>query len=336
MQRFGLIASVAVLVPACVAIPFALAAPPIADAASIITFQTENDAVSTYRGTSDFYYTAGLRLGYTTPTTILPDFLTAFGRSVWGDGTQRISVNLGQSIFTPRNTQTKFPDPRDRPYAGYLHADAALVHDTTDTRSTLGFSLGVVGPSALGEQVQNGFHNIIGDTPNRGWKSQLRDEPAFEVLLEQTYRLPITRFSGFEVDVLPSLTAGLGTVRDYVQVGGTVRFGQGLNSDFGAPRIRPALSGGDVYMPTRPFAWYVFAGLDGQAVGRDIFLDGSTFRSASPHTTKRFFIGEGQAGLAVMAFGVRLTYAQVFQTPSFDRQRTGLFNFGSLAMSARF
>ena len=334
MKRAGF-GMAAWLIPTAWAIPLAWGAPPAADPASIVTLQVENDAVSTYRGTSDQYYTSGVRLGYVAPTTATPDFLTEFGRTVWGDGTQRISVQLAQSIFTPRNTQARPPDPRDRPYAGYLHADAALIHDTTDTRSVLQVSLGVVGPSALGEQVQNGFHGLIGDTPNRGWKSQLRDEPAVEVLLEQTYRLPVTRFSGVEVDALPALTAGIGTVRDYVQVGGTVRFGQGLDSDFGAPRIRPGLSGSDAYTPTRPFAWYVFAGLDGQAIGRDIFLDGSTFRN-SPHTTKRAFLGEAQAGLAVMAFGVRLTYTQVFQTPSFDRQRSGLFNFGSLALSARF
>lgn len=325
-----------VLGPVAVAVPLALAAPPAADPASIVTLQIENDAVSTYRGTSDFYYTSGLRLGYVSPTTAVPAFLAEFGRNIWGDGTQRISVNLSQSIFSPRNTQVRFPDPRDRPYAGYLHADAALIHDTADTRTTLGVSLGIVGPSALGEQVQNGFHNAIGDTPNRGWKSQLKDEPAVEILLEQTYRIPVTRFGSVEIDVLPALTAGIGTVRDYVQVGGTVRFGQGLGSDFGAPRIRPALSGGDAYTPNRSFAWYVFAGLDGQAVARDLFLDGSTFRANSAHTTKRFFIGEAQAGLAVMAYGVRLTYTHVFQTPSFDRQRSGLFNFGSVALSARF
>ena len=124
-----------VLGPVAVAVPLALAAPPAADPASIVTLQIENDAVSTYRGTSDFYYTSGLRLGYVSPTTAVPAFLAEFGRNIWGDGTQRISVNLSQSIFSPRNTQARFPDPRDRPYAGYLHADAALIHDTADTRT---------------------------------------------------------------------------------------------------------------------------------------------------------------------------------------------------------
>ena len=60
----------------------------------------------------------------------------------------------------------------------------------------------------------------------------------------------------------------------------TVRFGQGLQSDFGAPRVRPGLTGTDAYMATLPFAWYVFAGLDGQAVAWDETLDGLPFASS--------------------------------------------------------
>jgi len=317
------------------------AAPP-PDPQGTWTFQVENDAVSTFKGTSDQYYTSGLRLGYTSGTTHVPEFLSGIGRAVWGDGVQRVSIDLSQSIFTPRNTQARQPVPGDRPYAGWLHADLGLIHDTDEARSVLGLSLGVVGPSALGKTVQNGFHNIIGDTPNLGWRNQIKDEPAVELLAERTYRLPLYRFNvaglnGLETDVLPSATVGIGTVRDYVQAGISLRLGQGLASDFGAPRMRPGLTGTDAYLPTRPFAWYVFAGADGQAIARDVFLDGNTFRDRpTSHVTKRPFVGEFQGGLAVMAYGVRLTYTQTWQTEEFRRQKAGLFNFGSLALSAKF
>ncbi len=311
-------------------------AEPPADPHGIFTMQVENDAVSTYKGTSDEYYTSGLRIGYTTGTTGLPDVLNRFGNAVWGDGVQRVSIDLSQSIFTPRNTQINPPDPRDRPYAAYLRASGMLIHDNDDSRGTLGVSIGVVGPAALGREVQNGFHNLIGDTPNKGWSTQLKNEPAFELLGERTFRIPVTRFSGLEVDTLPALTAGIGTVRDYVQVGATIRLGQGLASDFGTPRMRPGMSGGDAYTPTRPFAWYIFAGLDGQAIARDEFLDGSTFNGNARHVQKKPLLGEMEAGAAVMFYGVRLTYTQTFQTTSFKGQRSGLFNFGSLAGSVRF
>ena len=311
------------------------AAPP-QDPTGIFTFQVENDSASTQKGTTDSYYTSGLRLGYTSGTNAVPDALAGLGRAMWGDGVQRISLDISQSIFTPRNTQNNPPNPRDRPYAGYLNATLGMLHDSDNARSLLALTLGVVGPSALGRQVQNGFHDLIGDRENRGWSSQLKDEPAIELLAERTYRLPIAQFHGVEADALPAVTVGVGTVRDYVQAGFSLRLGQGLGSDFGAARIRPGLSGSDAYAPTRPLAWYVFAGADGQAVARDVFLDGSTFRARSPSVDKRAFLGEFQVGLAAMFYGVRVTYTQAFQTESFKGQRSGLFNFGSLALSARF
>lgn len=123
------------------------AAPP-QDLQGTWTFQVENDAVSTFKGTSDQYYTGGLRLGYTSGTRV-PEFLAGIGRAVWGDGVQRVSIDISQSIFTPRDTQQRQRVLGDRPYAGWLHADFGLIHDTEEARSVLGLSLGVVGPSAL-------------------------------------------------------------------------------------------------------------------------------------------------------------------------------------------
>ena len=336
----GILAAAAAAAGAIVAGP-AAAAPP-QDPQGIYTFQVENDAASTFKGTSDQYYTSGLRLGYTSGTIQLPGFLADIGQTVWGDGVQRVSIDISQSLFTPRNTQAAQPILGDRPYAGWLHADFGLIHDTDDARSYVGLSLGVVGPSALGKEVQNGFHNLIGDTPNLGWRNQIKDEPAVELYAEQTYRIPLYHFNaaglyGIETDVLPSATLGVGTVRDYFQGGVVLRLGQGLGSDFGAARIRPGITGTDAYTATRPFAWYVFAGADGQAIARDVFLDGATFRdSQGPHVTKRPLVGELEGGLGVLAYGVRITYTQTWQTEEFRRQKAGLFNFGSLALSAKF
>ena len=310
-------------------------AEPPQDPHGILTVQVENDAVSSRQGTSDEYYTSGIRLGYTTGTTSVPDFLANVGHTVWGDGVQRISFDLSQSIFTPFNTQINPPNPRDRPYAGWLRGDVQLLTDKDNSRSVLGLGLGVVGSAALGREVQNGFHNIIGDTPNKGWSSQLPNEPTLQLLAARTYRLPIAHVSALEIDALPGVTANVGNALDYVQAGAVLRLGQGLDSDFGAPRIQPGFSGGDAYTPTRPFAWYVFAGGLGRAVARNLFLDGSTFQD-SPSVGHRGLVGEAELGAAVMFSGVRVTYTQVFQSPEFGHQRSGVFNFGSLAASVRF
>jgi lipid A 3-O-deacylase len=309
--------------------------PPHDDTGSIWTIQVENDAVSTLKGTSDQYYTSGLRVGWTSGADAI-DPIAALGRNIWGEGTTRLSVDITQSLFTPRDTQIDPPNPDDRPYAANLLASFGLIHDTYTTRDLISLSLGVTGPSALGEEVQNGFHNIIGDTPNRGWHYQLGDQPDAQILAQRIWRLPIADLGPIETDLLPSVTGALGDVRDYLQLGSVFRVGQGLASDFGTPRIEPGTNGSDAFTNVTPLAWYAFAGVDGQAVGYDVTLDGSTFRDNTPSVHRRWDVGEIVAGAAVMWHGLRFSYTQTWQTQEFDGAKAGLFNFGSLAVSAKF
>ena len=178
----------------------------------------------------------------------------------------------------------------------------SLIQDTDTTRTALALGLGVIGPAALGEQVQNGFHDLIGQGSVGGWGTQIGNQPVIQLTAERTWRVPLGGVGGLEVDVLPSVTVGAGTFRIYAQAGGTVRIGQGLQSDFGAPRIRPGLTGTDAYVQTRPFAWYVFAGVDGQAVAWDETLDGLPF-ATSRHVSRVPFVGEFQAGIHADGLG---------------------------------
>jgi hypothetical protein len=310
-------------------------AAPLQDTSNIITLQVENDAVSTLKGTSDQYYTSGLRLGWVSGTNQVPAALQNAANEVWGDGVQRVSLDISQSIFTPRQTQLRNPSREDHPYAGILGVTGSLIHDRDDSRTVLAVMVGVVGPGAGGEQVQNGFHNLIGDTPNRGWSTQLRNEPVFEITPSRTWRIALGDYQGVAFDALPSATLGFGLERNYVQAGVIFRMGQGLDSDFGVGRIQPGMTGTDAYTPTRPFVWYVFAGADGQAVGTDVTLTGNNFQS-SRSVAAKWDVGELEAGAAVIYQGIRLTYTQVWQTQEFRTAKSGLFNFGSLAASVRF
>lgn len=306
---------------------------PLSDPATIVTLQTENDVI----GRTDRNYTAGLRLGIALPTDLMPDFVNDAGHALLGPGQQRISLYLSQSLFTPKDTSVVIPNPKDRPYAGVLTGQLNLVHDTNEARTILGLALGVLGPDAQGEELQNGFHNLIGDATAKGWDSQIKNMPVVQVVGSRIWRFPVlaNTFSSVQMDVLPSVAGSVGTWRDYAQVGGQFRIGQGLDTDFGTSRINPGLSGGDAYMPTRPFVWYVFAGAGGQAVAYDATLDGNPFRSG-PHVSREPFVGEMELGFAVIYSGIRFSYTHVLQTQEFQGQRGGLFQFGSFTIAARF
>jgi lipid A 3-O-deacylase len=326
--------TIAALAAAFVLPAIAAQAQPAADTSSIWTLQDENASISAGKLT-DRYYVNGLRLGWTSPTTKVPDFLADLGRTLWSGGQQRVAFDLTQQIYTPAGTTAAIPSPYDRPYAGVLLGNFSLMSDSEDTRSVLTISLGVVGPGSGAQQLQNSFHDVIGQKHTLGWGSQIHNTPALEVLHERTWRLPMGTVAGLETDALPSLTIGLGDLRDYVQTGITFRFGQGLDSDFGVPRLRPGLSGADAFSPTRPFAWYIFAGADGQAVAYDLLLQSNPFRGG-PHVSTVWDVAEMQGGFAVMAYGMRLTFAYVAQTQEFNGQAGGLHQFGSASLSFRF
>lgn len=302
---------------------------------AVWTLQSENDAITTTPGGSDRFYSNGLRLGWTSGTDLVPDSVAEASRVVWGDGITRISFNLSHQIYTPLDTARRIPDPRDRPLAGYLAATFSVLHDTDATRNVVAVTVGMTGPAALGREVQNGWHELIRIPTNKGWSAQLPNEPQLQLLAERTWRVGLARIGGLETDVLPSLTAGVGTVRDYVQAGFILRLGQGLQRDFGVARIRPGVTGGDAFTVAPGMAWYVFAGVNGQAVARDLFLDGTLWQR-SPHVRRNWLLGAMEAGVAVIWRGVRISYTQSWQTQSFRGQRGGLFNFGSLAASVHF
>ncbi|MCB8883693.1 lipid A deacylase LpxR family protein [Acidisoma cellulosilytica] len=315
------------------------AALPPADSGSIYTVRVENDVT----GTTDEYYTSGLQLGWTGPTGAVPGFLARLGHAALGVGNQRVSIDLSQQMYTPSDTQLNPPDPNDRPYAATLLLTGQLIQDNETSRTRLGMQVGVLGPDAGGEIVQNGFHTIIGDAQNQGWDDQLDNRPVLNVFADRTWRLPLLALTSLPalnaapigIDILPDVTGFVGTEQIYAQAGGIMRIGQGLEDDYGAGRILPGIGGGDAYLPDSGFAWYLFGGMDGQAVAYNTLLEGNSFANG-PSVTKKPFVGEFEVGLAMIWHGVRITFSQTWQTHEFTSQQGGMFDFGSVAVSARF
>lgn len=312
---------------------------PAEDHGSIVTVRVENDVT----GSTDEYYTSGLELGWTGPTGEVPGFVANAGHALLGAGSQRISLSLGQQMYTPSDTQLDPPNPNDRPYAATLLLTGQLIQDTLFTRTRLGLQAGVLGPDAGGEIVQNGFHTLIGDDKNQGWDYQLDNRPVLNVFADRIWRVPLFTLAQdpaldaqpVGVELLPDVTGFVGTEQIYAQAGGTLRLGQGLDDDFGAGRIMPGLDGGDAYLPDSGFAWYLFGGVDGRAVAYNTLLEGNSFADG-PSVDKKPFVGDFSVGLAMIWHGLRVTFSQTWETHEFIAQRGGLFDFGSVSVSARF
>ena len=294
---------------------------------------------------SDDHYTQGLRFAWLGPD-VAPgsawnepfDFLGGV-LPVFGAGeterSRRYALSFGQSFFTPTVIAANPPDPTDRPYAGWLYLGADLLQDS-DRRMLehLELQLGVVGPAALGKQVQRTWHDWIGATEPEGWDSQLHNEPGLVLSYERKWRFG-TGTDG--VDVIPELGGSVGNVLSYGEAGAMLRFGHNLQADYGPARIRPALSGTDYFnrdYMDGDFGIYGFIGAQGRAVGRNIFLDGNTVR-ASPSVDKEPLVADLQAGASLFSrSGLRLDVSVVHRTDEFEGQHGSGDNFGIVSFGA--
>ncbi len=309
-------------------------ASPLNDPDSIVTIQIENDSLAP-PGT-DEYYTSGERIGYVAPTGVLPNLVANFGHNVFGPGAQRLEIDLEQRIFTPVDTQAYNPNPDDRPYAAQLALHGSLIQDTADTRTVGTVSIGIVGPSALGQSVQNGFHSIIGDTSAKGYHYQLQDEPTLDFLGSRTWRYNLASFANgyLNLQALPQISAQVGNTEILAQGGAIIRIGSGLDSDYGPAVIDPAMSGSDAYTPTQTFVWYIFGGALGRVVAHDMLVQGNDFRS-SRGVDLSPLQGNLEFGGAFILYNFRVSVTEVIESPEFHHQAPG-FEYGSAAISYRF
>ena len=240
----------------------------------------------------------------------------------------------GQSIFTPENLALFHPDPKDRPYAGWLFLGARLYRETSDTLDRAQVTLGVVGPSSGADAVQRWWHALhwFGGVPPQGWHNQIKDEPGLVLTEQRTWRLPLTR-GAVDTELLPEVTATAGNIFTYAGIGATFRVGQNLLADWGPPRIEPALSGSDFanFDQLNPVAWSLFAGFEGRAFARNIFLDGNSFQH-SASVTKIPLVGDFNTGVAILWKWVRFQASYTVRTREFETQ-SGNDRFFSFTVS---
>ena len=306
------------------------------------SLQVENDRIAS----TDRHYTHGTRLAWVSdPKTDGPAWARMLLKPfcpLTGVCGGRIGVALGQNIYTPENTATRELIVNDRPYAGWLYGAVSLHAEAErelggiklKTLDSVELNLGIVGPQAYAGEAQNAMHDVIGVARANGWHNQLKNEPALAIFFEHKMRPEPVRFSGLEADAIPYAGGGVGNVYTLANAGGMVRFGQNLGLDFGPPHIRPTLSGLEAVEDKDRFGWYLFAGVEGRAVLHNIFLDGNTVAS-SHGVDKKTFVGDFQAGAAVVVGGVRIAFTHVIRTREFDGQRQG-DRYGTLNVSARF
>jgi len=309
----------------------ALSAPKTKSERGTLSFLFENDLF--YKTDRD--YSNGVELSYTAPAQDTPGLVMRMAHALpffSSTGKVRASYALGQGIYTPSDTNLVIPAPTQRPYAGFLYGSLGLTDDTGARLDQFNVQVGVIGPSSLASDTQRFVHTVVGDPEPRGWHAQLRGEPGVVLTYSRNIKvIPPQSVLGLIFDVEPHYGGAVGNVYDYADAGAMARLGINIPDDYGPLRIEPSLPGSGFFQSTGLIGAYVFAGVDGRAIGRNLFLDGNTGR-ASPHVEKNMLVGDLELGAALTFNMMQVTFTHVIRTKEYKTQTTP-DQFGAINVS---
>ncbi len=320
-------------------LPYGAAAedrPPRPDEKATYAIVWENDVLF---GDTDRNYTNGVRASYLSGTHSFDGPAGWVAKNILGandNAVVRRGFALGHSIYTPNDIRVSEPLPDQHPYAGWLYGEYNAVVEQSDALDQFAIQIGIVGPSAQGEFVQNEVHDLIGSQEARGWDNQIDDEPGIVLSYDKRFRALASLGDEYlGVDLTPNIGFSAGNVQTNARSGITLRVGQDLSNDFGPPRIRPSLGGSSYFNPIDDFSWYLFAGVEGRAVAHDIFLDGSLFRDDDPDVSSKIFVADFQGGAVIQFYDTQLAITYVRRTDEFDQQSTPQ-EFGAVSLSFKY
>lgn len=287
-----------------------------------IVISWDNDLLAN----SDDHYTNGLQFGWVSGYLSdyadgpIPGFLGDAVQQLPGlddDARQRfISYSLSHRIFTPNDITVSELIEDDLPYSAMLTGTLTTGSQSDRHMDAYSLTIGVVGPAALGEQIQSGVHQIVGSEEPEGWDNQLDNEILLNLGYEHRYRL--TAFGdmgGWNGDVILQGGAMAGNMITMATAGIGARFGFNTPDDFGIP---PQFFGEET-IGSRPYSrdWqpygiWGFVLLNGSVFANAIFWDGNTFEDSHSidydPAIGRLYTGiRGQYGNWGASFGITAT-----------------------------
>lgn len=181
----------------------------------------------------------------------------------------RYGLVLEHNSFTPYDYELPQIQLNDRPFAASFQLQSFLIG--TDSLRTLrmisSLTIGMIGPAALGREIQTGIHQITGDLIPQGWHHQIRNDFILNYHLGIEKRLFSYRnLLSFQVQA--ELNAG--SCQNNLAVGCNTAFGL-INAPFSAGE-------------RERFQLYLFAEPLINIVGYNATLQGGLFNRNNPHT----------------------------------------------------
>jgi lipid A 3-O-deacylase len=287
----------------------------------------END-VLLLRDKTDRYFTSGTRLEYlTAANTAKPSRFEEIIPKLKKSDTY-LGLSIASNMYTPKNKSTEAIVYGDRPYAGWAYIGFMGVSNSksTGTRLTTEYSLGAIGPVTQQEKVQASFHKFVDRPIAQGWKNQIANDIAANVFFSAEKRVVNpTEY----LDVLGLVETNIGTVTNYMGVGGLVRVG--WFEDY-FQNVLPLSA-------SKNWQAFIFSRPTMRVVMDNSLLQGGVFNYYNspyviPRDDLKHVYMETAFGYSLSYRSFNMTYSQNFRTSEFKDAKTMFW--GAMAFSYGF
>ena len=273
---------------------------------------------------TDYYYTQGYAIEVVHPalrknplTQLL--FKTKTGQTQYG-------LTFEHTGFTPTSIRSNAIRVGDRPFAAAMLLKTASSSTDTLRRVSVSseLSTGVVGPVALGNEIQTSLHRFTNGVEPRGWQYQIQNDVILNYSLRYEKQLYAYRHA-LSVSAMGQVQAG--TFSNRLQTGLVVMAGR-FDSPFGP-------TPNDARLPVQ---LYVYAQPVVSLVGYDATLQGGLFNRSSPYVIPADQLARItlQTNIGVV-FTYKKMYLEYYQSAIGREFETGLSHrWGGVKMGVSF
>lgn len=293
--------------------------------------QTDNDSYL-LQG-SDRYYTDGYYMYFR-------HALSAEGSAALQN--KVLGFEFGQKIFNPQSGSiadyqgVDHPELVDRPFAAYLYVGSTLnLLYKNESSLKLSAQIGVVGPGALGKQIQDWVHDNFGFYHPSGWEYQIDNDA--ELNLSAEYKRLLARSES--IDVSLDAYGNLGNGFSGAGIGPVFRLGN-FNQLFNSVTTQSTVTRNTSVAPLHNNEIFFYYKPMINYVAYDATLQGSLFKKRAADSReitldKEPFIFSNQVGVAFTANRFEFDIAAIFQSKTDKEMRlseqwgtvTGLYRF---------
>jgi lipid A 3-O-deacylase len=281
-----------------------------------ITLKISNDLIDK----TDYYYTSGLALTFNHPflrknpfNKLIPSLPKASDK-IHG-------ITIFQDIYTPSNVDSNGYIPSDRPYVAtlMLYMQKTSFQPRRHLRLSSGLGLGFIGNIALGEQAQNGFHNLIKNNIYEGWYNQLDNK----LLMNYEFSL----HKGLHVDnnnqFIALAEAEAGNLRTNLGFGYLWRVG----------KLAPYFENYTYKKGMQKFYFSLFLDVRFKLILFDVTIVQPSSLNRPTYALNNFLF-HSRAGVSLMYGRFTVLFIQNFLSPEFSTGFT--HRYGSLQLAYRF